>query len=240
MARYDTEFEILVNRATSEGTIDLGTWIEKRIRHGVSGSAIIDDLMYDLDNAGPIFGKFFRSMGGAAASATLTAARQGEIVGYAADSAALRDLLARADIDGPVLDHVLDEADPEGAQAIEDVIADRVMETWVATLRRTCPRCLPLHGKTMTHAEWLASGYSPETIHDGWDSPCYCRLVPAEYAGEDLKAPLMRVAAEKGTGRTKRSILSAELQTAINARDKAMQSEEGKRMLSRLGSALRE
>lgn len=235
MARYDTEFTLLMERTAAEGVVDLGTWIKRKMAHGVSGHAILEDLMHDLDNGGPIFGKFFRSMGGAAASSVMTAARQGEIVGYVADSAVLRNLLEREGLDGPQLQRTIDDADPEIAQRIEETVADQVMETWVCTLRRTCPRCLPLHGKTMSHAEWLAAGYSPDTIHDGWDSPCYCRLVPAEHAPKDVMAPLVRTKADTGTGRTKRSILATDVDRAVAAARAASLTPEGKRLLSRLG-----
>ncbi len=240
MPRYDVEFAIEAQRVAGNATANLGARISRWLSHGATPEDILEDLLHDIDNNGPVFGGFLRALGGAGGNAVSTAVRQGELVGYAADSAALRGLLERVDVDEPNLNALLESADPEGASLVEETLADVIEETWVATLRNTCAWCLVLHGQTRTRAEWLAARITPETIHDDHSiaAPCYCRLVPVELAGgrADLMEPLRREG-QKGSRRTARSVVQQDLQKSIAARDAALQSAEGRRLLRKLGSA---
>ena len=148
-----------------------------------------------------------------------------------------KQLLKLADVEDAI-----ESADPDLLEAVAVATSDQIEYAWVATLRKTCFRCLPLHGKQMTLREWEALGLSPDTIHDGWDSTCECQLVPAELfdGKEELLAPLLRLPGKTAEGlktnkRTVRAVTQQDIQRALKARDAALQSLEGRRTLRLLG-----
>ena len=264
MPRYDQLYSILATRSVDQGTVDVQTFIQTQLATGASPESIAEDLINDLENDGPIFGKFLRSITGAANTAVMTAARQGELVGSISNEAALQRmfrisrqegsvaeaLAARTPVGGtPTItadtdldDHfrnALQNADPESAGVIEDLVLGEQTFMWIAELKKTCHRCLPLHGRKDKLADFKARGTLPENIHSGWDSSCHCRLVPIDLAEgvEELRAPLRRVPIEKGNKRTQRAVMEKDVVAAQDARDKALESLEGRRMLRRLGEA---
>lgn len=244
MSRYDSVFAALAERAVLQGGIDVETFLRQHLDAGIPEDVIIQRLEDDLVNEGPIFGRFLRSLTGAATSSVLTATRQGELVGALDASDELNKLVSLASGEGSALDAMVQQAletgDPEAAGLVEVMAAEVVEETWVAELINTCHLCLPLHGKTRTRDEWTQLGLLPELIHQqaGWESSCHCRLVPRVVAGEraELLAPLARErVGGKGSKRTMRSVTQRSLDAAIAARDIAVSSPEGRATLRRLG-----
>lgn len=244
--RYDQVWALLAERATSQGVIDVETFIRLLAESGVSEEQMLEMLEHDLETDGPIFGKFVRSLSGAASSTAMAAVRQGEAIGTIDGDAELRRLSKLAGVEGSVLE-AIQTADPEVAAMAEDAVLLDIPHTWIAELINTCHRCLPLHGSTLTLREWRAKGLLPETIHTGWDSSCHCRLVPEVVLTEsrdDLMAPLRRLKLSTSTGlkgskRTARAVEQRDIDAAIAAREAAMASEEGRRTLRLLGRAIR-
>lgn len=241
MARYNDVFRVLANRAVREGVIDIETFVERGMLHGMSAKAVESRLIADLDSGGPIFGKFVRSMSGAAASATLAASKQGEAVARA---------YAEKLISLSEYDDILDAADPAEMEDVAGGLAKTTLYMWVATSTNTCDRCLPLHGKILTMDEWaglrdeLGLDYDadPETIHDGWDSFCHCHLTPTDEIDDpnEVTAPLVRQRLESATGlkgqkRTQRSVAQRDIEKAIAAVAKAQENLEGRRTLRLMG-----
>lgn len=143
-------------------------------------------------------------------------------------------------IDSGEIEDVIDDADPE---LLEDLLAGSDSEPvmWVATFENTGYLCLPLHGQTRTRLEWREMGFDPATIHDGWNTPCKCKLVPSIYSEghANTVAPLVRskkLDGIKGAKRTARSVLQLDLDKAQAAVAKALESEEGRRILRTLGN----
>lgn len=67
-------------------------------------------------------------------------------------------------------------------------------ETWVAVLVNTCEDCLPRHGMTKPHSEWVSLGLP----RSGWSvckSHCQCQLFPSSIteSTQELRDPLKRV-----------------------------------------------
>jgi len=242
MPSYIRVFDILARRAVAQGGVDVESFIEQALLSGMTEDALTESLLHDLDNDGPLFGKFFRSLTGASGGATMAAIRQGETMGAIAADKSVLDTLRFRGVDGSVIDHAIANADPEMSATIEASVADFFEETWIAELRNTCNRCLPLHGVTRTREEWVSDGLSPETIHAGWDSACHCRLVPVKLAEgrKDLMAPLVRQKVPKGKGASKRGVLAADVDRALKARETAIDSMEGRRMMRILGQANKE
>jgi hypothetical protein len=261
MARYDRIFATLARRALAHASADAQAFVEKMLEAGASHASIGDALADDLLNDGQVFGKFERSLRGAAATAVQTASRQGEMMvagrrqlerlrrmnavegtertiagEKVLDRSVLREL-------GLTLDEAVDDASPGAAEEVEDALLHDVLFTWVCTLVNTCNRCLPLHGKTRPMREWREDALLPELIHEGWDSSCYCRLVDDGFGTrKELLAPLKRIksegkAASKWNRRTVRAIEQKDVDAALKERDKALASDEGRRALSRLGRA---
>ena len=238
--RYDRVYERLATRAVDQTSIDLDTLVGQLTDAGLGADEIETRLLDDLETSGPVFGKFFRSLGAAAESATSTAFRQGQRVGSALEyDMDLVSILKRNDLD------LIDDGDPEALAAVEASV--RVMsEIWICTLKKTCDRCLPLHGKVLTSQEWDARGLIPDIMHEGWDSDCLCLRMPEEEAldehggRDDLKAPLVRLPQRSETGlklsrRTARSVAQNDIDRAMAAVDKARDSLEGRRTLRLLG-----
>ena len=233
--RYDQLFSALARRAVRQGVVDIETFAERALASGMSPENLEERLLQDLEQGGPVFGKFTRSLGGAASSAVLAAEKQGE----AAARAYAEELISLSE-----LDDLLEDADPEQMAEIAAMTSSRVAYTWVATLINTCHLCLPLHGKTMTREQWEADGLDPETIHidEGWESKCQCQLIPSEDIDDpgEVREPLMRERVkspmgQKVSGRTKRAIAQHDPEKAIDARDKAMETLEGRRTMRLMG-----
>jgi hypothetical protein len=256
MARYSEVFDALADRAVRQGAIDADTFMRLAVETGMTERRIFEQLAADLETNGPIFGKFLRSMTGAAQATVTAAARQGQLMGdlLAAgfrgdDNAdAIHEALSEiADGDGEsVIQQAIEGADPDLAAEIEAASAELIEYTWVATLIKTCHLCLPLHGQSRTLDEWKALGFLPETMHQGWGSSCQCNLVPAALVGrndrKEIMAPLVRTRETMegkidGQRRTARAVTQQDLERALTARDTALQSEQGRRTLRALGTA---
>lgn len=248
MPRYDQVWDTLVRRSVDQGAIDIRTLMERAHQMGMTEATVISQLEADLANDGSVFGKFLRSLCGAAESSVVAATRQGEMVGTLAEDKELRRLSNLADIDD-VIEQALSGADPEAAQELENAVADVYEETWICTLVNTCPRCLPLHGVRLLHEEWVQRGLLPEVMHDGWTSSCHCRLVASKLVEDrqDLTAPLVRIKQKplttargfRAEKKTLRSVMQNDIDRAMKARDEAMQSLEGRRTL-RIAGQLRD
>lgn len=247
MARYDRVYSTLARRAVEQGESDLQSFIDQAINAGMSEERIQAQLLQDLEEGGPIFGKFFRSLTGAAEASVMAASRQGETAGYVAADAELTELLRLADTPGSIIDN----ADPEQLAELEAEASELIEETWIAELVNTCHLCLPLHGQTKTRSEWNELGYSPDTIHasEGWTSVCHCKRVQQrvlEFALDEdrasLQQPLVRNKVKtttglKGSRKTARGVTQRDLERAQKARDEALQSEIGRRTLRLLGQS---
>ena len=77
--RYDKLYERLASRAVKQASIDIEAFVDQLSESGASAERINELLMQDLANDGPLFGRFMRSLTGAAIATTTAAARQGEI-----------------------------------------------------------------------------------------------------------------------------------------------------------------
>ncbi len=230
--RYDQAWEALAERAVAQGGVDVETFIRMGANSGMSLEQIEQRLVDDVMNDGPVFGKFMRSLQGAATASVRAAARQATT---AADALA-EGFLTEADLDA-----ALDGADPEALQEIEEAVAEAIEYTWVATLQNTCYRCLPLHGRSLTLDEWRAVGFLPETAHEGWTSTCKCTLVPRRQASvaNDLRSPLVRKKVESADGskKTMRAVAQQDLDRALAAVQHATKDERGRRTLRLMGQA---
>lgn len=237
MARYSEVYESLADQAIRRGVLDLQALVDRLIIEGADDD-IIDELIFDdFESGGPISRQFLTGVTSAATSATNAAVVQGQLAGQVARKYSGQDLeniynsLANGDDDA--IERFLDE---EGEEKF----------TWVCTFVNTCHRCLPLHGVSLTTNEWKRRGVSPSTIHGDWESECKCNLVRSEDVDQQgITEPLRRVklsaeeqAQLKAAGvrrTTTRAIASTDIETAIEYRDQAMQSEEGRRLLRKLG-----
>jgi hypothetical protein len=257
MPNYSETFRLLAERAVAQGGIDAKTFMARTASAGISETRLMELLEQDLEQNGPIFGKFLRSMVGASQATITSAGSQGQRIGEivargfrAGGGETIEELLGLAEGEGEsVLRRVIDEADPDGAEEIERSMGTVLEYTWVATLIKTCERCLPLHGQTRTFEEWSELGFLPETIHDGWDSSCQCQLIPHELLGEEgikeLKDPLIRTREKletssglQGVKKTARATSAQDMDRALKARNDALSSVEGRRTLRILGQSL--
>lgn len=248
MARYDEIFQTLVERAISQGGIDVDTFMRRAIQAGMSENVLMDLLEDDLMNDGPIFGKFVRSMVGAARSTVMAAERQGEVIGHFVEDPDVLELLQDLDLDEEARS-AFEDADPEIADRVEQAVANRIEYTWIATLINTCHLCLPLHGQTRSMMEWREMGKTPDMIHSaaGWDSTCKCRLVPVSMADSqsELQEPLFRDKLQTATGlkgskKTKRRVLQKNAEKSEQAVTEAMKTAEGRRTVRIMGESQKE
>ena len=229
MSRYDQVWEDLVQGAVEQFDVSLRRLIRNARTLGMTEDAIEASLIDDINNEGPVFGPMLRSLSGAAVNTVLVAERQGEVMGR------LRVLQNIAEIDG-----VVDDADPELMDLLEKNELDDEILQWVAALRNTCHRCLPLHGKRLARREWRERGLDPSTIHEGWNSACHCSLVPADVTDRnETLAPILRTA-QKGQKRTARNLTQRDVEKALTKRDELLSSQEGRRMMRLLGTANQE
>jgi len=239
VARYDKIYSTLAKRAVLQGGVDIETFMERAAEAGMPAAALEERLLRDVEEGGPIFGKFIRSLTGAATSSVMAAEQQGE----AAAQAYAEEMISLAE-----LEDVINDADPDDLQDIVDKLADDSPMIWVATLLNTCDRCLPLHGIVMTRAEWAEAGLDPSTIHDGWESECHCDLTEYDMTEEDRKAivaPLVRERVKSETGLpgvklTQRLVAQKDLDRSVAAVEKAKESLEGRRTLRLMGEVNQE
>jgi hypothetical protein len=233
-ARYDKVYETLAKRAVQQGGVDVETFMARAAEAGMPQDVLEARLIQDVEEGGPIFGKFLRSLKGAAVSSTMAAEAQGE----AAAQAFAEELISLTE-----LEDVMESADPDELAEIADELDDLVPYIWIAELVNTCERCLPLHGTVLPLADWAESGWDPATIHDGWESECHCTLLPADMAPEsrkELVAPLVRerVKSEtglKGSKKTQRLVAQQDLDKSIRAVEQAKTNLEGRRTLRLMG-----
>lgn len=235
--RYDRQYYALARKAASQGGVDIQAFIDLAVNNGVSRERIHQMIIEDIETGGPIFGRFIRDLGGAAESSVVAAKHQGEMA-------------ARAYHEGLIelaeMDDVTDIADPEALQRIEDDTADLIDVTWVTTSSNVCHLCLPLHGVTKSIEEWRELNLIPGQVHfvEGWKSSCKCKWIrPDQFDRRKEMPPLRRVKDRTATGlkgdkRTVRGIASSDLLESLAARDKAMQSERGRRQLRLLGQSM--
>lgn len=236
--RYDRTYAILAQRAVKQGTLNLETLILSMLDSGMTQDAIREALDNDLKNDGPVFGAFVRSLTDASTSAITVAGSQGETLGMISGDAELQRLVKTRGLKLGI-DEAIESGDPEIAAEFEDAIAEDIQEMRIATLINTCHLCLPLHGKTMSRADWVRLGLMPADMHpETWNSRCMCKNIPVSLAGKrkDVIAPLRRLRVNKGDKRTVRVMTAIDIDKAIEARNQAMESIEGRRVLRRLGS----
>lgn len=243
--RYDAIYDAMAERAVDSAAVDIKAFMKKMMASGVSVDRVEQLMLEDLETGGPLFGKFFRSLGSAATSSVKAAYSQGvsastliEIDKEIADAVAEFDLEDR-----------LEEGDPEAFEQIEEM-GGKIPHQWIAELRHTCYKCLPLHGKVTTLDDWRDKGLHPDTIHDGWNEPCHCQLLPLDWMRDEDKGiygsvrkevgPLVRnkdIEGVRGGKKTVRGITDADIARAQEAVAKAMQSDEGQKILAILGSS---
>ena len=243
--KYNKRYESLARRALKLASIDLETFVDNAIENKMSEAALQKNLINDLMNEGPIFGKFLRNLTGASQAAALSAHRAGIRAGEIADAAdsdpdgEIARLLNLADTD---IGEIIDSGDPDALDDLMQMAAPVVDLMWVAELVNTCELCLPLHGVVRTAEEWADEGLDPETIHPAeWNHPCHCRLV--DVTSRDRKAdmePLVRIPQKTAGGksvsrRTVRSIAQKDLDKSLAALEKAKQTVAGRRAIREMG-----
>ncbi len=248
MAKYTETYEILAQRAVDSATLDIEAFIKRAQSAGMGIEALSDALLNDFETGGPLFGRFMRNITGAASSSVRSAEHQGQVAGSIRHDPRIRQQIAEEMkasselLDLNELDDVIAGADAEQLAELEE-LTDNIEVTWIATLKNTCHRCLPLHGVTRTRRQWAMLGLNPDTIHGDWNSECQCKFVPAvQTTGrKDLTEPLRSVAIPKEDrtlGRkTARVVTQANLDKAVEGVAEAQQSLEGRRILRLLGQA---
>lgn len=241
-------FTVLLARVLGTSDIDLETFFVRAEAMGMSREALEQTLVDDLENEGAIFGRFLAGLIGAAEGVALAAYRTGNIavqistrteitfvdalLGLGEDEAGVR-------LDGSV--SPVGNTSAIHAFNLEAMQRDQTEYYWVAELRNTCFRCLPLHGVKMRLVDWHARGLHPDTIHTGWNSICHCSFVREDLVSEEvLKSPLVRLQGAKLLGEGKgaqkfrhtiRTVLDSDIVKAQKAVLKARESEEGRRIL---------
>jgi hypothetical protein len=232
VADYAKLYDRLMSRALDQAAADLKAFFDDAASLGMSVEGAQARLAEDLETDGPIFGKFFRSLGGASEQSVLAAQRQGVVAGEIMATPELDKLMDFAKID---LVAAVERGDAGQLAKAADAVADAAF-VWVCALVNTCPRCLPLHNRRMSMTEWRALGLLPEIMHRGWNSVCQCRLVlVGPGVGEVQPLTRLRAGGAKGSKRTVRAIASADIEKAMAARDKALETPEGRRVLGLLG-----
>lgn len=245
MPSYSAIWARLAERALAQATINIQSFMQMAVDAGMTEEALMERLEDDLDNDGPLFGSFMRSITGAAVKSVGEATRQGELIGALRHDPYFDRVLEMVenDMPGSVVE-AIDSADPDLAASIEAAVEEDLDFVSVANFKNTCHECLPLHGQRLTMREWKARGLWPTQRHDGWKSDCQCRMLPPHISGggDSLRAPLRRVPMQSATGKkglkkTVRAVTQRDIEKAIEARNEAMQSERGRRTLRLLGQA---
>ena len=245
MPHYGRTYLRLATKAIKQAEVTLEELVERLRDNGLTDDEILDSVLADFDEGGPVFGNFFSGMEHAGASSIQAAQSQGQSVAHVAEDRALQELLRDIGVADPAsfVDEVLDGADPDGAFDIEQITKESRMLTWVAVLRNTCHACLPNHGVTKSAAEWEELDLDPATIHGqhgiinratGNPNPCYCVLVEDTDAVKELE-PLRRIKIEGVSKRTTRNVGSKNLGTSQEAVDKLQESKAGRSALRKLG-----
>ncbi len=230
---YADLYAIRAQKAVDIGTVDFNALVEELLADGVPADVINEMLIDDLENNGKIFGKFFRDLGAAGDTAISHADAQGSTAAEAVD---LDDEIARFVEESELGDRARD-GDPHALEQIEDLADDQEM-TWIATMRKTCAKCLPLHGKSMSRQEWRERGLRPRGVHPN----CECDWVPTQLAAShsNLMAPLRRSIVPgqvKGGRRTQRAVTQQDIDASLKARDEAEKTPEGRKTLRLLGES---
>jgi hypothetical protein len=240
--QYSKLYATKAQKAIDTGLVDLKAFIEEMRQAGTSDKNIEEMLLDDLENDGPLFGKFFRSLGVAGEGAISNAEAQAASIAEAMTGAEeLKALVEEANISSEeMLDRIV-EATPEELEEME-INTEDLVYTWICTLQKTCDVCLPLHGQALTKAEWRERGLIPREVHSslGWASPCQCNWVLTQLAESraDLIDPLVRIKItdpETGTKKTIRGVTQHDVDKARIAAEKAKESLVGRRTLRLLG-----
>lgn len=235
--RYPRKYSIRAQKAVETGLVDFEALVEELTDDGVPVERINELLVEDLEEGGPLFGKFFRSIEMAGDMSIGVAESQASNVAEILDlDAEIAKLAQDTRIDGRSVAELAREGDPQALELVEDT-AEQQELTWICTLRRTCELCLPLHGVTLSREEWRDKGLRPRSIHPR----CECDWVPAELARDrdDLIDPLVRnkVGEEKGGLRTIRGVSSRDIERSQEAVAKAMKTKQGRKMIKLLGQS---
>ncbi len=233
---YAELYSIRAQEAVDTGFVRFDAFVSQLIADGVPAERINAMLVDDLENGGQIFGKFFRDLN-IAGDMTISGAEQqassaSEAVNLDED---IRRFVEEADRGGRPLAELLRDGDPGALEQVEFLADDQEL-TWIATMRNTCPQCLPLHGKSLSRREWRERGLRPRGVHPN----CECDFVPTELAAsqESLTAPLRRQVVPgqaRGGRRTQRAVTQSDIDAALAARDAAEQTPAGRRVLRLLG-----
>jgi hypothetical protein len=229
--RYDALYTSLARRAVETGLIDIRAFVEQATAKGASLDAIERQMLDDLMNDGPLFGKFFRNMSGAAEESAATAFGQGVQVGeLIATDAELAAELAQYGADD-----LIEDADPEVLEEVES-LGQTKLYMWHAELRNTCEQCLPLHGKVDTKEGWRERGLEPQ-LHPR----CKCTfvLVTEESAAAHDLAPLVRnkdLTGVRAGRKTVRGVTQPDIDRARIAAQRASETPAGRKMLKLMGS----
>ena len=241
--RVDKLWASLSQRAVEQGGLDIETFVRRGVEAGMSEAAIQDRLVADLEDGGPIFGKFFRALSTGAERTVVAGHQQGALVGDIDNDPDLKELLGLAGSDKIPIDGLT----PEAADEIERNIEDSYEAMWVAELVNTCHLCLPLHGTVKTLKEWRENGLHPNTIHEMLGpsaAACHCHLVRESDAEDrtDVMAPLVRQKLETTTGlkggrSTARKVTQVDVLKSWDEAQKAVQTKQGRRTMRLLGSA---
>jgi len=215
---------------------------------GIGADDISNLVISDLADGGPIRTAYLKSLKTAARIMIVEKMRCGEADCHTALSMPRTHDIAKIkgngiDYDGRVkklkrLAKAIITATNNGEQALErEGFTNLIDFVWVAELKRTCPRCLPLHGSVLTLKEWKKRGKLPSIIHSDWLSVCHCRLIPNRIAVslEEIIAPLKR-AKIKGTSKTRRAIEVRNERKASKGADVAARTTSGRRALRELGA----
>jgi hypothetical protein len=236
--RYSELYAIKAQRAVETGLVDVEAFIQELLLDGVPDEQINALLVADLEEGGPLFGKYFRSLGLAGESVLSVAESQGSLAAEIMEiDKELEAFMKESQVGDSTLEELAASGDPEALEVL-DAVSDHKMLTWICKLRRTCEQCLPLHGKTLSRKEWRDRGLFPGTVHTN----CMCVWELSELSANrsDLVAPLRReikAGQKKGGKLSVRAITSNDVERAQAEVQKALNSKQGRKMLQRLGQS---
>jgi len=232
--RYDTIYATLAERAVDTGLVDIKAFVSRMVATGASLETSEEQMIADLMEGGPLFGKFFRNLEGAAEEAVAAAHRQGVSAGelIASDADLEKEL---ADFDAQ---RALEDADPEMLEEVE-MEGEHRHYMWVAELRNTCHVCMALHGKVLPQWAWEERGLEPGNVHPR----CACRWVLVDhkeaYSQERAEAGVLvrnkDASGIRGGKKTIRGVTQHDVDRSLRAADAAMKTPEGRAVLRALG-----